>query len=538
MKYLKAALLLATTILSGTHAAHVRIVQTSRAGDRLTETAPDASPEQPTGTISINLTQRFQTIAGFGASFTESSAWCLATLPDASRKEVLNKFFNPDSGAGFSLMRTHMNSCDYSLGHYTYIEPDDLEENTFSLHEDQKGFSGDENDEVRGIPLQTPTYDLLPLIQEAQTVPGASFNTLASPWSPPSWMKNGEHAEMVGGHLRKDEDEKGRRIYWDAWARYQVQYLKAYAAQGVPLWGLTPQNEPGHAEHARWDTCYWSSDDQRIFIRDYLGPELEKAGLIDRTNLEAGLKLFAYDHNKADLLAIAGPILADPEAASYIYGTAFHWYAINLGGQTNYRGNDLATLLQKHPGKALLHSESSIDIHPDAPVDQYWDPNNRDWTQGLFTPFSQYAIDIITDLNHGAIGYIDWCMVLSTTGGPNPYNNFNSAAVLVDPVEHRVIYTPLYYLLSHFSKYVRPGAVRIGLTTQLPEKVYATAMQNPDGSVALILFNDNTTPAKITLQIGETSATTRLGADAIQTIQFPSITEIHMRHRPFALGSN
>ena len=520
MKPLKIPLMLTVATLSCAQAEPVQIFQTSRAGDRLTETTPAKTTDHTTGSILIDLDQRFQTIAGFGASFTESSAWCLAILPESSRREVLKKFFSPRAGAGFSLMRTHINSCDYSLGHYTYIEPGDIELKTFSIHEDKKGVGGNENSEVRGIPLQTPNYDLLPLIHEAQAVPAASFEILASPWSPPSWMKTGEHSEMVGGHLRKDEDGKGRRIYWDAWARYLVQYLKAYAREGVPVWGLTPQNEPGHAEHARWDTCYWSADEQLIFIKDYLGPELEKAGFIDRSNLGAGLKLFAYDHNKADLLDIAGAILANSEAASYIYGSAFHWYAINLGGKTNYRGKDLAILQNKHPGKVLLHSESSIDIHPDAPVEQYWDPNNRDWTQGLFTPFSQYAIDIITDLNNGAIGYIDWCMILSNTGGPNPYDNFNSAAALVDPVEQSITYTPLYYLLSHFSKYVRPGAVRLGFNAALPQNVHVTALQNTDGSVAIILFNDNVTPEKITIQAAEKSATTLISADAVQTILF------------------
>jgi len=518
MKSITISLILASVALFYAQAAPVQIFQTSRSGDRLTEKTPDESADHPTGTILIELDQRFQTIAGFGASFTESSAWCLATLSESSRKEVLHRFFSPDSGAGFSLMRTHINSCDYSLGHYTYIEPGDVDLKTFNIHEDKKGFDGNKNAEVRGIPLQTPNYDLLPLIHEAQAVPSASFEILASPWSPPSWMKTGEHSKMTGGHLRKDEDGKGRYIYWDVWARYLVQYLKAYASEGVPIWGLTPQNEPGHAEHARWDTCYWSANDQRNFIKNYLGPELEKSGFIDRSNLDAGLKLFAYDHNKADLLEIAGTLLADSDAASYIYGTAFHWYAIHLGGETNYRGEDLATLQRKYPGKVLLHSESSIDIHPDAPVKQYWDPNNRDWTQGLFTPFSQYAIDIITDINNGAIGYIDWCMVLSSTGGPNPYNNFNSAAVLVDPSEQNIIYTPLYYLLSHFSKYVRPGAIRLGFNAALPENVYVTAMQNTDESIVIILFNDNTTPEKVTIQVAEKRTSTLISADAVQTI--------------------
>ena len=207
------------------------------------------------------------------------------------------------------------------------------------------------------------------------------------------------------------------------------------------MWALTPQNEPGHAEHARWDTCFWSAEWQREFVADYLGPALAAAGLLEPDDLEAGLRLFVFDHNKADALATVPVILDDPDAARYVRGIAIHWYAINLGGTADYRARVLDELGRRYPDQAILHTESSIDLHPEDPVGQYWDPDNVDWTRGRFTPFSQYAIDIITDLNHGAIGYIEWCMVLSTGGGPNPYDNFNSAPVLVDPrTRHRALH--------------------------------------------------------------------------------------------------
>ncbi len=497
------------------------IVQTSKGGDRLVPKEQLARDADASIRIEINDAVTFQTIEGFGASFTESSAWNLATLPIAKRDEVLDRLFNPETGLGFSLARTHINSSDYSLRHYSYVRDHDLELKSFSIEEDKQGFSGVENAQVKGIKLDDPSFDLLPMILAAQRVPGAEFSIIASPWSPPSWMKDGEHKEMTGGYLKKDTDDKGRKIYWDAWARYLVKYVIAYSEAGVATWGLTPQNEPGHADNASWDTCKWTADEQREFIADYLGPELVKAGLIDTSNLEHGLKLFIFDHNKFDLIEFATTVLDDPAAAQYVYGTAFHWYAINYTGKADYRGDAIAALASRYPKKKLLHTESSIDIHPHAPIGQYWDPTNRDWTGGRFTPFSQYATDIITDLNNGAIGYIDWCVVLSTTGGPNPYNNFNSASVLVDPYQKTVIYTPIYYLLGHFSKYVRPGALRIGLAADLPADVHATAFRNTDGSIVAVVFNDTEAPVVIKLEMNDESVLSQLDGDAVQTIVIP-----------------
>lgn len=494
------------------------IVQTGQGGDRLQHVVPLGADAELLFTLTVDTANPRQVLEGFGASFTESSAWNLACLPEADRLSVLAKLFDPAAGAGFTLMRTHINSCDYSLRHYTYVEPGDLALASFDIAEDRAGFSGRENDQVAGIELEDPGFDLIPLIKTAQGISGAEFRIIASPWSPPSWMKEGEHAEMTGGHLRRDVDQEGRKIYYEAWARYLVAYLEAYRKEGVEIWGLTPQNEPGHAEGARWDTCFWSPDQQREFIADYLGPELDRAGLLDPDDLADGTRLYAFDHNKADALESVPVILDDPAASRYVYGIAIHWYAINLGGTVDFRGHVLDELVRRYPDKAILHTESSIDLHPDDPVGQYWDPMNRDWTGGRFTPFSQYAVDIITDLNHGATGYIEWNMVLSNLGGPNPYDNFNSAPVLVDPVERSVLYTPLYYLLSHFSRYLRPGATRLDLKGELPAGVHATAARNLDGTIAVVVFNDNDETIEFGVEVDGSTVASAIAPDSIQTL--------------------
>ena len=498
--------------------ATTEIVQTGKDGDRLRPLAPLGDDAEPRFTLSVNTAKPRQVLEGFGASFTESSAWNLACLPEAERRDVLTKLFDPEAGVGFTLTRTHVNSCDYSLRHYSYVEPGDLELATFDVSEDLRGFTGRENDQVAGIEMADPGFDLIPMIRAAREISGAGFRIVASPWSPPSWMKEGEHAEMTGGHLKRDVDDRGRLIYYDAWARYLVAYVEAYREAGVEIWGLTPQNEPGHAEHARWDTCFWSPEWQREFVADYLGPRLTEAGLLDPDDLAAGLRLYVFDHNKYDALDSVPVILDDPAANRYVYGIAIHWYAVNMGGTPNFRGEVLDELLRRYPDKAILHTESSIDLHPDDPVGQYWDPRNQDWTRGTFTPFSNYAMDIITDLNHGASGYIDWCVVLSNKGGPNPYDNFNSASVLVDPVERTVLYTPLYYLLGHFSKYLRPGSVRLELGGELPEGVHATAARNPDGRIAVVVFNDRDEALTFSVEVDGSIVASAIAPDAIQTL--------------------
>ena len=207
------------------------VYQTSQAGDNLkllsSADTKATSTDIKKVTLEILPNEEFQKYYGFGASFTESSAWNLATIPVESRKQVLTKLFSPTEGAGFTLTRTHINSSDYSNNHYTYIKEGDKDLSTFSIHEDMKGFSGDENDQVRGIELVEPSYDIIPMILEASKIPGADFKIIASPWSPPSWMKTGETSTMTNGSLRPE--------YYGLWAEYMSKYVTAYKEQGINL---------------------------------------------------------------------------------------------------------------------------------------------------------------------------------------------------------------------------------------------------------------------------------------------------------------
>lgn len=488
----------------------ITVYQTSQAGDRLTKIA--VAPPNKTGenlpVLTVQPQIKFQTYYGFGASFTESSAWNLATLPTEDRLAVMTQLFSPTEGAGFSLTRTHINSSDYANGHYSYVEDQDEDLSSFSINEDLKGFSGDENDQVSGIPLATPNYDLIPMIQEAQNIPGANFKIIASPWSPPSWMKTKETAKMTNGYLQPK--------YHRLWAEYLSKYITAYAEQNIPIWAITPQNEPLHAHDARWDSNGFTAEQGRDFLRDYLGPQLVKDGHLNLENLNEGLKVLIYDHNKSALNAYVTTTYLDKEATKYAWGTALHWYASSSLEANNWYAEEIDQHLQRWPDKKLIHTESSIDIDAQDPIGQYW-RESTDYA-GRFVPFDTYAYDILTDVNHGVQGYVEWCMILSHEGKPNPYDNFNSAPVLINPTTHEVTYTPLYYLLSHFSKFIRPGAKRVATEGNLGEGVVYTAAENPEGSIAVVIFNRTQEEKTFWLNIEGETHYHRLAPRALQTL--------------------
>ena len=491
---------------------NVDIYQTSEKGDNLSLVSKNYVKSNQSETKNINLNiepdKTFQKYIGFGASFTESSAWNLATLPIEKRKEVLNKLFSPHMGAGFTLTRTHINSCDYSNSHYSYVDEADEELLSFSIHEDMKGFSGDENDQVKNIKLEDPNYDLIPMILESSQVKDADFKIIASPWSPPSWMKEGETAIMTNGSLLPK--------YYGIWAEYLSKYVSAYKEQGISIWGITPQNEPLHAHDARWDSNGFTPEQGRDFLRDHLGPQLVKDGHLSLENLDDGLRVLIYDHNKSTMLDYVRPTYEDPEAAKYAWGTAFHWYASSKLEENDWYVNDLNELRTQWPNKGMIHTESSIDIEAKDPIGQYW-RESTDYA-GKFVPFNTYAYDIINNLNCGTQGYVEWCMILSNEGKPNPYDNFNSAPVLINPQTDEITYTPLYYLLSHFSKFIRPDALRISIKGEKEDGLIYTAAKNQDNSIVVIAYNKNKQTYNLNLSIESENHQIEIGPNTIQTI--------------------
>jgi len=431
----------------GDHKIVVTVIQTSHFhGDRLTQmnavemtnrgfdvdslsfgnlkpcSGVDACKElEDVSKIWIDAEIKHQSILGFGGAFTEASAYNYFLLPEHVRDRIIKLYFGED-GIGYTLGRVHINSCDFSLESYSFDD----------VHNDFK---------LKFFDFQV-THDqaqMLPLMRAAIKASKRPLKILASPWSPPAWMKEADKdgkRSMVGSaepHGLRNEPK-----YKDAWAKYISLFISAYHGQGVDIWAVTPQNEPEFA--APWEACSYNATGELDFISGYLGPVLEK----DHPKVQ----LFAFDHNKDHLLAWADTILGNPESAKYVDGMAFHWYAGSMDrlkdGTFGY--DTVNTTHHKYPNTLLLGSEacscSGVRL--------------GDWLRA-----ERLAHDILFDLNNWANGWIDWNLLLDSLGGPNHAKNLCDAALIALPDFSDVVIQPSFYYMGHISKYVPPDSVRI-----------------------------------------------------------------------------
>jgi glucosylceramidase len=468
----------------------VRVVESSRAGARLAEREVcETTDPAPLGVPVIRLLpgQRYQEIVGIGGAFTESSAFVLSQLDPAQRRQVIEAYFSP-AGAHYSLARTHINSCDFSLTNYAYANtPGDRELKDFSLREDLD--------------------DLIPLIREARSVPGADFKIMASPWTAPPWMK--DNGAWQGGALKPE--------YYPTWALYFSKYIQAYADEGIPIWAVTVENEP-LGNGGQWESMVFTPRQMAEFVRDHLGPRFAA----DRI----GAKILIYDQNRDHVQAWAEEILGDPGVARLVWGTAVHWYS----STTNWYPEALNAVHQRFPDQVLLHTEGCIDA--EVPVwrddDWYWRAEATDWgydwapeqdkyLHPQYVPVFRYACDLIGGLNSWLAGWVDWNLVLDQQGGPNHARNWCIAPVIVNTKSREVYSTPLYDVMCHFSRYIRPGAFRIGVDSGARE-LMVTACLNPDGRVAVVILNANARERTYQLVCGDRRVSLRIPPQALQTV--------------------
>ncbi|MEI7981466.1 MAG: glycoside hydrolase family 30 protein [Bacteroidota bacterium] len=465
----------------------VEVFETSANGNklkRITEFHPGDNP------VSILLLPgaRFQTMTGFGGSFTEASAWLLNKLSRKNRDLILDAYFGTD-GARYSLTRTHINSCDFSLGNYSYAPvKGDKELEHFSIDEDRD--------------------DIIPMIRDAMAHSKEGFKIIASPWTAPPWMKDNDN--WVGGKLLPG--------YHDCWALFFSKYISAYKKEGIDIWGLTVENEP-LGNGGNWESMLFSPEEIVDFVKNHLGPKLEADG--------HRVKVLAYDQNRGEELEDwAEVIYKDESSSKYFDGIAIHWYASTV----DWFPESLNFTHKMAPGKHLIQSEACVDAEvPHWQDDKwYWSEEATDWgwdwapadqkkLHPKYVPVYRYARDIIGCMNSWVDGWVDWNMVLDRQGGPNWFKNWCVAPVIVDPEKDEVYFTPLYYTMAHFSKYIRPGAVRIGFENPDPS-LMMTAAQNPDGSIAVVILNMNSESKNIKLSLGDRSVDLQISAQAIQTI--------------------
>ena len=463
------------------------VFETSQSGNQLTERTTFDSDATPS-TIQLNFDQKFQTISGFGGAFTEASAHLLNQMSLEKRTEILEAYFS-ENGAHYSLTRTHMNSCDFSLSNYSYtpVEGDKNLEH-FSIDEDKQ--------------------DLIPMIKDAMKVSKDGFKLFASPWTAAPWMK--DNKQWVGGKLLPE--------YYDTWALFFSKYADAYKQEGIDIWGFTVENEPlGNGNN--WESMHFSPEEMTEFVQHHLGPKLEADG-------KGHLKLLGYDQNRADIKEWVDVMYKDELTSKYFDGTAIHWYESTY----DFFPEALQYAHQKAPHKYLIQTEACVDSEVPVWKDDawYWKKEATDWgydwreeekkyLHPKYAPSNRYARDIIGCLNNWVDGWVDWNMVLDRQGGPNWFKNWCVAPIIVDPETDEIYYTPLYNIMAHFSKFIRPGAEVIGVDAT-DKDLMVTAAQNPNGTVAVVVFNEGMEHKSFTLKTSKSTQQISISPQAIQTI--------------------
>lgn len=464
----------------------VEVYETSASGHKL-NTITDFAVEGKTSKIRILPEQKYQIITGFGGSFTEASASLLNKLSKENRDTIIKAYFG-DDGARYSLTRTHMNSCDFSVSNYSYAPVEgDIELNNFSIDEDRD--------------------DVIPFIKEAMKASRDGFKILASPWTAPPWMK--DNKDWRGGKLLPE--------YYDTWALFFSKYIDAYALEGIDIWGFTVENEP-LGNDSNWESMHFTPEEMTDFVQHYLGPKLETDG--------HNVKILGYDQNREHLNEWVDEMFRTEGSSKYFDGTAIHWYASTF----EVFPEALQYAHSKAPEKYLIQSEACVDAEVPKWKDDkwYWSKEATDWgwdwapddqkhLHPKYAPVNRYARDIIGCLNNWVDGWIDWNMVLNKQGGPNWFENWCVAPVIVDENNDEVYFTPIYYTMSHFSRFIRPGATRIGFE-KTDSDLLTTAAQNPDGSIAVVVFNEGNEKKEFELVLGESRQGVSINPQSIQTI--------------------
>lgn len=456
------------SVYSGAQVTATVYTTAAKTDQRIKETARPAfvkavQPLEKEPCIFVDASQTFQEFIGIGGAITDASAETFAKLPAAKQKEFLDAYYDAQKGIGYTLARTNINSCDFSSDYYTYVKDNDSSLQSFSVA----------HDEVYKIPL----------IKKAMATAGR-LDLYVSPWSPPAWMKD-NNSVLRGGKLKP--------AYRQPWANYYIKFIRTYEKMDIPVWGLSVQNEPMAVQ--RWESCVFTAEEERDFIKEYLGPTLAREGMADK-------KLIAWDHNRDLMVQRALTLFNDPAASKYIWGIGFHWYETWTGG--NMQIGNLQKVHELFPDKKLIFTEGCQEKFDWKRVD--------DWALG-----EKYAYSMINDFNAGTVAWTDWNILLDEKGGPNHASNFCFAPVHADTKNGQLVYTNAYYYIGHFSKFIRPGAKRITSSSNR-EALQTTAFINTDKSIIVVVMNASDKEVPYSVFVKGMSAPVNCAPHSISTI--------------------
>lgn len=415
--------------------------------------------------VFVNPQKTFQTYLGIGGAITDASAEVFSKLNAEQQDQFLQSLYG-ENGIGYNIIRTSIHSSDFGLGSHTYITEGDSSLNSFSIAKDQE--------------------KRIPFIKRAIELIGNDLVFYASPWSPPAFMKTNKNM-LRGGKLLPQ--------FRQAWANYYVKFIEAYEKEGIPVWGLTIQNEPMATQ--RWESCIYTAEEERDFLKYYLGPTLEKAGL-------GAKNVVVWDHNRDLISHRANTIFEDAEAAKYAWGIGFHWYETWTGGLPKY--DNLKNIQESFPSKNMLFTEGCQEGFSTEKL-YHW-PNAE-----------RYGNSMINDFNAGVVGWTDWNILLDEKGGPNHVQNFCFAPVHADTRTSELIYTPTYYYIGHFSKFIKPGAARVSTTTSR-STLESTSFKNQDGTIVTVVMNKTEEVVKYKLVVSGSEVILQIEPRAMQSIVY------------------
>ena len=416
--------------------------------------------------IVVDPRNEFQEFIGIGAALTDASAETFYKLSKENQELFLQAYYDTQKGIGYSLARTIIHSCDFSSASYTYVEEGDKDLKSFSIKHDKK-------------------YRI-PFTKKAIEAAGGKLTMYASPWSPPAFMKTNNNM-LKGGKLKEEFYQPG--------ANYYAKFIKAYEKEGIPIWGLSIQNEPMAIQ--RWESCIYTAEEERDFLKNYLGPTLENEGLGDK-------KIIVWDHNRDLLYQRASTILNDPEAAKYVWGTGFHWYEDWKDDNPMYE--NVARVNEAYPDKKLIFTEGCNEGYDISRIENE-DPKLAE----------RYGKSMIKDFNNGTVAWTDWNILLDETGGPNHVGNLCFSPVHGNTQTGELTFTNSFYYIGHFSKFIRPGAKRISSVTS-SNKIISTAFKNKNKSIVIIAMNSSNESLNYSITVDLKTTKLQILPHSIQSI--------------------